>query len=87
MKKRNTGLILLILILSIVVGGYIGEVLSLILPDGGVKTFFLRSVEFGFDTITINLAIIRFSFGLIFKFNFISLLALVVVAYYFKWWF
>ncbi len=86
-ETRSAGFIFLVLLIAIIIGGYIGELLALILPEGGVKTFFLRSVEFGFETITINLAIIKFSFGLILRFNFASLLALAVVVYYFRWWF
>ncbi|RLC35996.1 hypothetical protein DRH29_05395 [candidate division Kazan bacterium] len=87
MKKHNVGFICLILLLAIIIGGYIGELITILLPEGGVKTFFSRSVEFGFDTISVNLVLIQFDLGLLVKFNIISLLALLVVAYYFRWWF
>lgn len=86
MKRSNITKLILAILLGIVVGSYLGQLLGLILPDGAVKTFFTSSVEFGFDEFTISLGALKIKFGLLFRFNFTSLLALFVVLYYFKWW-
>jgi len=84
---RNKVFVLIISIIAgIILGGYLGELLGLILPEGAVKTFFTRSLNIGFEEIKINLGAMSLSFGFMIKFNFLSALALFIVVYYFKWW-
>ncbi len=84
--RGKVGVLIVAIIAGLVVGSYIGQLLGTILPDGAVKTFFTSSVEFGCDEIKISLGAMTIKFGLLFRFNFVSLLALFVVIYYFKWW-
>ena len=76
-KTNNLGQILLILFLGAVIGGIIGEVFGLILPDSVVKEFFLRKFTFGItEPISVDFNVIAFSFSLLFRLNIVSLIGL-----------
>jgi len=71
---------------GIVSGALVSELLKMILPTGVVKDFLTYSVNFGLDPLGINLGVLKFTFGLTFSFTVVSLLFLIAVIYYFKWW-
>ena len=84
MKKFWTFLVALII--GLVSGTLISELLRMVLPTGVVKDFLTYSVNFGIDPFGINLAAIKFTFGIIFSFTIVSLLIVAGIVYYFKWW-
>jgi len=43
-------------------------------------------VSFGFNPITLDLAAIKITFGLMFSMSIIGFLIIVLIVYYFKWW-
>ena len=63
MRKRSLGILILFLFLGAIIGSALGKLIALILPDGVVKQFFIRSATIGFDPVTINLGFISFTFG------------------------
>ena len=66
-------------------GGYLGEMLSSVMPDGVAKDFFLTSVVGHFGPVSIDLLIIAFTLGpLVIKVNLVSLLGLFFAWYLFK---
>ena len=89
MDKRSIALIVLGLFTGAVIGGALGNLLGLLLPDGVVKDFFLTSVSFdlgglvGKETgvIILDLKIITLKFGLAMNMNFTSIIGLTT-AYY-----
>lgn len=85
MRKKRLGFILIILLLGGLVGTALGEVLTLILPEGVVKEFFLRSASFGFSPTQINLVVITFTLGFSFKINIIGVIGVVVLGYLLRW--
>ena len=85
MRKRRFGFIVLILLLGGLVGAALGQVLSLILPEGVVKDFFLRSVTFGFSPTTLNLVILTLTLGFSFKINIIGVIGIILLAYLLRW--
>ncbi len=74
------------LAVGIVSGALVSELLKMILPTGVVKDFLTKEVAFGFKPITIDLAALKITFGLSLSFTVISLLFVLAVVYYFKWW-
>ena len=75
------------IIAGILSGSLVSELLKMILPTGVVKNFLTYSVNFGVQPpFTINLAVVKFSFGFTISFTVMSLLFLILVVYYFKWW-
>jgi len=85
MRKKKFGFIVLILLLGGLVGAALGQVLSLILPEGVVKDFFLRSVSFGFSPTTVNLVTLTFTLGFTFKINIIGVIGIILLAYLLRW--
>lgn len=84
-RKKSLGWIFLILLFGIFVGSALGEVLSYMLPAGVVKDFFLRAAHFSLGPATLNLIVITFTIGFSFKLNIISVLGVVITAYFLRW--
>jgi len=84
--------------MAAIVGGFLGQLIGEYLPDGAVKTLFVKSMDIGIgqrgvsvneiqEPIYINLYSISLAFGLLIKINFVSLLMIILVIIYFKWWY
>jgi hypothetical protein len=86
-KRRELTFIIVALVLGAVIGGFLGELIGSFLPPGAAKTLFTKSVTIGLDTMRFQLYSIAFTFGLTFKINFMSALAVLVVIIYFRWWY
>jgi len=87
MKKREVTFILVALILGAVIGGLLGDIIGTYLPPGGAKTVFTKSIEIGFDTVRVDFYAISFIIGLTLRVNFMSVLVLILVIIYFRWWY
>jgi len=86
MRKERFWMLLLAIIIAIVSGALVGQLVEFFFPTGVVKLFFTRGVEFGIETVTVDLVALKLTFGLMLKFNVISLIFTIIVIYYFKWW-
>lgn len=87
MKKRELTFIITALILGAVIGGLIGDVVATFLPDGAAKTVFSKSIQIGFSPTKIDFFALSFTFGLMFRINFMSALFVLLVIIYFRWWY
>lgn len=87
MKGRELTFLLVSLVLAAVVGGLIGDIIGSFLPEGAVKTLFEKSISIGFKPLTVELYAISFTIGLMVKINFVSILFIILVVIYFRWWF
>ena len=87
MKRRELTFIITALILGAVIGGLIGDVIGTFLPPGAAKTVFSKSIEIGFSPVRLEFYAISFTLGLMFKINFMSVLVVLLVIVYFRWWY
>lgn len=87
MKRRETTFIIVALILGAILGGLVGDIAGTFLPDGAAKTVFTKSIPIGFDTVKVDLYTIAFTIGLKLKINFMSMLVVILVIIYFRWWY
>lgn len=87
MKKRELTFIIVALILGAVIGGLIGDIIGTFLPAGAAKTVFTKSIVVGFDTVKVDFYAISFMIGLKLKINFVSVLVVLLVIIYFRWWY
>lgn len=98
MNSRELTFIIISLLLATVFGGFLGQLIGDYLPDGAVKTLFQQNLEIGIgkkgvsvneiqEPVTINLYSISFAFGLLIRINFVSVLMVILVIIYFKWWY
>jgi hypothetical protein len=85
-KKKSVGAVLLILILGALIGSTFGEVIGLVLPNGVVKDFFLKSIKPGFEAGTLDLIVFRITFGFNIKLNIVSILGIALAAYILRWY-
>lgn len=98
MKKRELTFLIVSLVLATVLGGFLGQLVGYYLPEGALKTLFEKSIEIGLGNrgvqlteiqqpIYIDLYGISLVFGLLIKINFVSVLMVLLVIIYFKWWY
>jgi len=87
LKTREITFIIVALLLGAILGGFIGELIGSFLPEGAAKTLFTRSLQIGFDTTRVEFYSISFAVGLMFKINFMSVLGVLLVIIYFRWWY
>ena len=81
-QKRSVAIIFLTLIFGAVMGTILGELLTLVLPEGVVRQFFGQTFSWGLSPVTLDLLVANVTFGLRIKFSVTSLLG-IGVAYYF----
>jgi hypothetical protein len=86
LKVSEVTFMAVILILAAVIGGLIGEIVGSFLPEGAVKTLFEKSHDIGLKTFTLELYSISLTLGLMIKINFVSILMIILVIAYFRWW-
>ncbi len=87
MKRREVIFIVTALILGAVIGGLIGDIIGTFLPPGAAKTLFSKSIQIGLDTTRLDFFSITITFGLMVKINFVSILTVILVIVYFRWWY
>ena len=87
MKTRELSFIIIALLLGAIIGGLIGEIVGTYLPDGAAKTLFSKSYDVGVKTFHPDLHVISITFGLMVKINFMSILFVILVLIYFRWWY
>ena len=85
-RKKGIGFLFLILLIGIIIGTAVGEIIGLLLPEGLVKEFFIRSVSFGFGPTEVDLNVLRFNIGFYLKANIISVIGVMFAAYLFRWY-
>jgi len=84
-QRKQFSVYCIILILDMLLGGYLGEFLSTIMPDGVAKDFFLTSVVGKFGPFSIDLLLIALTLGpLVVKINLVSVLGLFIAFYLFR---
>jgi len=84
--KHKFGTFLLALLVGLISGTLMSELLRMVLPTGVVRDFLTYDVGFGLDPVGLNLAAIKLTLGISFSFTIISLLFIIAIVYYFKWW-
>ena len=66
-------------------GGLLGEILTVFSPSELIQTIFARSVSPGIDPpLTVNLILIKVTFGFLFKINLLAILGILLGVYLYK---
>ena len=87
MKRSELIYVIIGLLLAGIVGGLVGDIIGSFLPAGTIQQLFTTSKNFGFDTGKVTFYSIDFQLSLMFHFNFVSVLMMVFVLAYFRWWY
>ena len=85
-RQKSLPMLIFMVILGAIVGTAVGEAIGLILPDGVVKEFFLRSVETAVGPATFDLVALTFTIGFSIKVNLMAVLGVVFATYLFRWY-
>jgi len=85
-NRKRFAVVLLAVVVGLLAGALLTELLGFVLPTGVVKTFFMKEIGFGIDPVHVDLALVEFTVGFRMYFNFVSLVAIGLTVYYFKWW-
>ena len=85
-RQKSIGMLVFMVILGAIVGTAVGEAIGLILPDGVVKEFFLRSVATSVGPATVDLVAFTFTIGFSVKVNLMAVLGVVFATYLFRWY-
>ncbi|NIR52768.1 DUF4321 domain-containing protein [candidate division KSB1 bacterium] len=86
MAKKSLGQILLVVILGAMVGTLFGELLTLLLPTGVVKEFFLKTAHFGFGPSKLDVTLFTITVGFTIKLNIVGLIGIAVAIYLLRWY-
>jgi len=85
-RQKSLGLLALMLVLGLIVGSAVGEAIGLVLPDGVVKEFFLRSVTAALGPATVDLVAFSFTLGFSLNVHLMAVLGVVLATYLFRWY-
>ena len=86
MRNKSFKFLIFMIILGMIVGTAVGEGIGLILPDGVVKSFFLRSVTASLGPTTVDLVAFTFTLGFSLNVNLMAVLGVVFAVYLFRWY-
>jgi hypothetical protein len=82
---RTAGSTFLLIILGGILGGYVGELLGLMVPTGILHDIFTKGFPLGFENpIVLDLRIVIFTFGIKILLNIFSVIGMILGLYYSK---
>jgi hypothetical protein len=87
LKSREVAFLIVSIIMAAVFGGLIGDIVSEFLPEGTAKMLFAKETEIGFDATKIDVYALSFTVGIMFRVNLMSVLFVILVLIYFRWWY
>jgi len=86
MAKKPLGQIIVVVLLGAMIGTLFGHLLGLVLPEGVVKDFFLKSAPLEVGPITLDVVLFAVTLGFKITFNIVGLLGIGVAMYFFRWY-
>lgn len=86
MLKKPLGQIILVIILGALIGSLIGQLIGLVLPEGVVKDFFLRSAELGVGPTSVDIGLLGFTLGFNVTLNIVGLIGIGIALYLLRWY-
>ncbi len=87
LRKKNPWIFVFIIILGAIVGSTVGHILGIVLPQGAAKTVFLKALTVGIPTFTLNLAIVKLTFGFVLHINLVTVIFIILLAYILRWFY
>ena len=84
------------IVMAAVAGALVGDIVGSFLPEGTIKTLFEKSIEIGVgrtvgmqqvEPLSINLYALTFVLGFTVRINFVTVLFVLLLLIYFRWWY
>lgn len=85
-KKFSLLLVVSVVLIGAMIGGFIGELMKIGLPDGVVKDVFLRAVTLSFGPLPIDLLVFNFVIGMSIKINIVGVVGFLIAYYTLRYW-
>ena len=85
MRKKSTTFIVFIIIVGAMIGTAIGEVIGILVPQGVVQDFFLKSASASIGPGTLNIILLTITLGFSFKLNVMGVIGILIAAYALRW--
>ena len=84
---KSLGKMALVLMLGVLIGAVFSEVIGLFLREGSVaEQVFVRYKDFGISTVTLNLVVMEFTFGIMFHVNLMSVVGVFISSQSLRWY-
>lgn len=90
MRRNEITFLIFALLLATIVGGLLGDMIGEFLPQGTAKTLFQKNVQVGIGVdhpVSADFFSISLAFSFAFRINFVSVLFMIMVLIYFRWWY
>ncbi len=85
-RPKRIRILVVMILFGVLVGTAAGEAIAVLVPDGVVKEFFLRSIVASIGPGTLNLVAFSVTLGFSLKVNLMAALGMVLAAYLFRWY-
>ena len=85
MRKKSTSFIIFIIIVGALIGTAIGEVIGILVPQGVVQDFFLKSASASIGPGTLDIILLTITLGFSFKLNVMGVIGILIAAYALRW--
>jgi hypothetical protein len=85
-RRHRLGFLLVVIIFGVFIGGVVGEIIDLLMPEGVVKQFFVSKVSPGFEPHLLDLGAFEITLGFRVHVNVISVLGVCLAAYLFRYY-
>jgi Domain of unknown function (DUF4321) len=82
MSAKNAGWVVLFILVGAILGGYVGELLGLLIPAGFFHDLFVKSFDVGLDTMVLDLRIVVLTLGFKIYINLCSIIGMIAGFYY-----
>jgi uncharacterized membrane protein len=85
MRKKSAIFIIFIIIIGAMIGTAIGEVIGMLVPQGVVQDFFLKSASASIGPGTLDIILLTITLGFSFKLNVMGVIGVLIAAYVLRW--
>jgi hypothetical protein len=83
--RKSIGVLLIFILIGGMLGGIFGEILRVMAPNGAIQTIFAGNFSPGINPpLTIDLVILKLTFGFSIKVSLLSVLGMFLGAYLYK---
>jgi len=85
MRKKSATFIIFVIIVGALIGSAIGEVIGILVPEGVVRDFFLKSASASLGPGTLDIILLTITLGFSFKLNVMGVIGILIAAYALRW--
>ena len=85
MRKKSAAFIIFIIVIGAMIGTALGEVIGILVPEGVVKDFFLKSASASIGPGTLDIILLTLTLGFSFKINVMGVIGILIAAYALRW--